>query len=104
MGLGPRGGGREGAWALQRPPQPLQHPLRWRRRWDRGTLLRLPTPLEGVAASATQDSARTAQRGRDRRRGYAPHRARPGPRRVAPEGMRWDEPLARDDPLKGYIW
>ena len=68
--------------------QPLQRPLRWRRRWDRGTLRRLPAPLEGVAASATQDPARTAQRGRDRRRGYAPHRARPGPRRVAPGGLR----------------
>jgi hypothetical protein len=36
---------------------------------------------------------------RNRRRGHAPHRARPRPRRVAPGGLRWDEPLARDDPV-----
>ena len=41
-------------WALQLPPQPLQRPLRRRRGPDRGRLRRLPTPLEGVATSATQ--------------------------------------------------
>ncbi len=87
-GVDARGYGRAVARALQLPPKQVRRALRRRRGRAGGPLCRLAAPDEGAAPGATHDPDPAAQRGPDRRRGHAPPRTRPRPRRVAAGDLR----------------